>query len=54
MRGAVRFRYMMRLYFDELNAKPDAITHIVGTIPSTQIENTVSTDDAMAVTWRMY
>lgn len=54
VRGAVRFRYMMRLYFDELNAKPDAITHIVGTIPSTQTENTVSTDDAMAVTWRMY
>ncbi len=54
VRGAVRFRYMMRLYFDELNAKKDAVTHIVGTIPDTETGDTFSTNEAMAITWRMY
>ena len=54
VRSAVRFRYMMRLYFDELNAKKDAITHIVGTIPDTELRDTFSTNEAMAITWRMY
>ncbi|MCK9315241.1 MAG: class I SAM-dependent methyltransferase [Verrucomicrobia bacterium] len=54
LNGAVRFRGMMKRYFEELEKKKDAMTTILKTLPNAELLSAESEGlgDAMSITWK--